>query len=74
MLYSYTDNTGKADYNMALLRRRTEAAADYLQKNYEPRSDRVVANRYGAENPIAGNETAEGRSENWRADVSIAGM
>jgi OOP family OmpA-OmpF porin len=73
-LFGYTDDTGKAEYNVELSRRRAEVAADYLQKNYELGSDRVVANWYGAENPIAGNDTAEGRAQNRRVEVSIGGM
>jgi len=73
-LFGYTDDTGKAEYNVELSRRRAEAAADYLQKNYELGSDRVVANWYGAQNPIAGNDTDEGRAQNRRVEVSIGGM
>jgi len=59
---------------MELSRRRAEAVADYLQKNYELGSDRVVANWYGAENPIAGNDNVEGRAQNRRVEISIGGM
>ena len=72
-LFGYTDDTGKAEYNVELSRRRAEAVADYLQKNYELGSDRVVANWYGAENPIASNDTAEGRAQNRRVEISIGG-
>jgi len=34
----------------------------------------VVANWYGAENPIASNDTPEGRAQNRRVEVSIGGM
>ena len=47
-LFGYTDDTGKAEYNVGLSRRRAEMAAEYLQKNYELGPDRVVANWYGA--------------------------
>jgi len=73
-LFGYTDDTGKAEYNVELSRRRAEAVADYLQKKFELGSDRVVANWYGAENPIAGNDTAEGRAQNRRVEISIGGM
>jgi len=59
---------------MELSRRRAEAVAEYLQKNYELGSDRVVANWCGAENPIAGNDTTEGQAQNRRVEVSIGGM
>jgi len=73
-LYGFTDDTGKPEYNMELSRRRAEAVADYLQKNYNLGSDRVVANWYGAANPIASNDTEEGRAKNRRVELSIGGM
>ena len=73
-LFGYTDDTGKAEYNMELSRRRAEAVADYLQKNFNLNSERVVANWYGAANPIAGNDSTEGRAQNRRVEVSLGGM
>ena len=73
-MFGYTDDTGKAEYNMELSRRRAEAVADYLQKKFELGSDRVVANWYGAANPIASNDTTEGRAQNRRVEIAIGGM
>lgn len=73
-LFGYTDDTGKPEYNMELSRRRAEAAADYLQKNYNLGSDRVVANWYGEKNPIAGNDSTGGQAKNRRVELSIGGM
>jgi OOP family OmpA-OmpF porin len=73
-LFGFTDDTGKPEYNMELSRRRAEAAADYLQKNYNLGSDRVVANWYGAANPVDSNDTEEGRAKNRRVELSIGGM
>jgi len=73
-LFGYTDDTGKPEYNMELSRRRAEAVADYLQKNYNLGSDRVVANWYGAKNPIAGNDSTGGQAKNRRVELSIGGM
>ena len=73
-LFGFTDDTGKPEYNMELSRRRAEAAADYLEKNYNLGSDRVVANWYGAANPVASNDTTDGRAQNRRVELSIGGM
>ncbi len=73
-LFGYTDDTGKAEYNMELSRRRAEAVANYLSQNFNLDSSRVVANWYGAANPIASNETEEGRAKNRRVEVSIGGI
>jgi len=73
-LFGYTDDTGKAEYNMELSRRRAEAAADYLYDNFNLTPDRVVSLWYAAENPIASNDTEEGRAKNRRVEVSIGGL
>ena len=73
-LFGYTDSIGTAEYNLQLSRRRAEAVADYLLKNFGFDSDRVVANWYGAANPVASNDTPEGRAKNRRVEISIGGM
>ena len=70
-LFGYTDDTGKPEYNMELSRRRAEAVADYLQKTYNLGPDRVVPDWYGAANPIASNDTAEGRAKNRRVELRV---
>jgi len=74
VLFGFTDDTGKPEYNTELSRRRAEAAADYLNKNFNLGSDRVVSLWYGADNPIAGNDTTAGRAKNRRVEVSIGGL
>jgi OOP family OmpA-OmpF porin len=73
-LFGYTDDTGKAEYNVELSRRRAEAAADYLNNTYNVGPDRVVSLWYGAENPVASNDTTEGRAKNRRVEISIGGL
>ena len=73
-LFGYTDDTGKPEYNVELSRRRAEAVANYLQKNYNLGSDRVVANWYGEKNPIASNDSTGGQAKNRRVELSIGGM
>jgi outer membrane protein OmpA-like peptidoglycan-associated protein len=73
-LFGYTDDTGKAEYNMELSRRRAEAAADYLNQNFNLGPDRVVTLWYGAENPVDSNDTEEGRAQNRRVEISIGGV
>jgi len=74
VLFGYTDDTGKPEYNMELSRRRAEEVADYLYNNFNLGPDRVISMWYGAENPIAGNDTEEGRAKNRRVEVSIGGL
>ncbi len=74
VLFGYTDDTGKPEYNMELSRRRSEAGADYLHKNFNLGTDRVIPMWYGADNPVASNDTKEGRAKNRRIEVSIGGL
>ena len=73
-LFGYTDDTGRLEYNWELSRRRAEAVADYLYNNFNLGSDRVVPFWYGADNPIAGNDTDAGRAKNRRVEISIGGL
>jgi OOP family OmpA-OmpF porin len=74
VLFGFSDDTGKREYNMELSRRRSEAVADYLFSKFNLGPDRVVSLWYGEANPIASNTTEEGRAKNRRVEVSIGGL
>ena len=66
----HTDNVGKDDDNLRLSQQRAEAIRNYLlKKGISPA--RVVAKGYGATQPVADNETEEGRQQNRRTEVRI---
>ncbi len=63
----YTDNTGNYDKNVILSARRAEAVKNYLVgKGIDGR--RIQTKGYGPENPIAPNDTPEGRAKNRRIE------
>jgi outer membrane protein OmpA-like peptidoglycan-associated protein len=66
----YTDNTGVPEYNIALSKRRCETVKKYLVDSGID-SSRIITNGYGAENPIADNNTREGRQLNRRTEFTI---
>jgi OOP family OmpA-OmpF porin len=74
LLEGYTDSVGPEEYNLGLSLRRAEGVASYLTKNYNVASDRIVVNYYGEANPVAGNDTAEGRAMNRRVEVAVGGL
>jgi len=74
VLFGYTDDTGRPEYNMQLSRNRAESVANYLYYNFNLGPDRVIPIWYGAANPIASNDTDEGRAKNRRVEVSIGGL
>lgn len=61
----HTDSEGEADYNLGLSERRAQAAADYLMSKGIAEGRLTVVGKGEAE-PIADNETAEGRALNRR--------
>jgi len=69
----YADSAGTSNRNQALSDRRAEAVAAYLQQECDVALSRVLAPiAMGTSNPVAPNETAQGRAENRRATVKIA--
>jgi len=69
-LSGYTDNTGKAASNLALSDKRAKAVKKYIaDKGVD--SDRITAKGYGIENPVADNNTAQGRAKNRRVEFKV---
>ena len=66
----YTDNTGNKNDNIDLSQKRAEAVVSYLI-SAGISEDRLIATGYGAANPIASNDTFEGRAKNRRIEVKI---
>jgi OOP family OmpA-OmpF porin len=69
-LQGHTDSRGAEVYNFDLSQRRADAVRNYLiTLGVSP--DQLVARGYGETQPIADNETAEGRAENRRVVMSV---
>ncbi len=70
MLVGHTDSTGSEEYNLDLSRRRAQSVGDYLAlQNVNP--VRYTMEGYGESQPVASNDTAEGRAQNRRVEVAI---
>jgi len=70
LLEGHTDSTGPEEYNLELSRKRAQATASYLAtQNVNP--TRFTTMGYGESQPIASNETSEGRGQNRRVEVAI---
>ncbi|HUN70226.1 MAG TPA: OmpA family protein [Burkholderiales bacterium] len=68
----YADAVGSASRNQVLSDRRAAAVVAYLQQECDVALSRVLAPiAMGASNPVAANETAQGRAENRRATVRL---
>lgn len=65
----YADSRGTEDYNQRLSERRAVTVRDYLVALGVGRN-RIEARGMGEREPVATNETAEGRARNRRVDVN----
>jgi outer membrane protein OmpA-like peptidoglycan-associated protein len=70
LIEGHTDNTGTEVYNMNLSQKRASNVAKYL-KDQGVKSGRVITEGYGENQPLASNETTEGRQNNRRVEVAI---
>lgn len=69
----HTDNTGSASHNQALSERRAAAVGQFLI------SQGAAANRFnirgvGFNQPVASNNTADGRAQNRRVEITLSPM
>ena len=70
LLAGHTDSTGSDEYNMGLSRQRAQSVANYLS-NQNVNRERFTVSGYGKSDPIASNNTADGRAQNRRVEVAI---
>lgn len=70
MLVGHTDADGADAYNQSLSERRAAAAASFLTAQGVPRA-RIDATGRGETEPVASNDTAQGKAQNRRVEVAI---
>ena len=67
----HTDNRGGKNYNQKLSERRAASVVKWLVKKGNVDSGRLTSHGYGLDEPIAENDTAEGRQKNRRVQFKI---
>jgi len=70
LVAGHADSVGKDEYNLGLSQRRAQAVTNYF-KSKGLAGSRFTTKWYGEKNPIASNDTAEGRAKNRRVNVVI---
>jgi len=70
LLAGHTDSTGSDEYNLGLSRRRAQSVADFLSI-HNVNSGRFTVHGYGKSDPVASNDTVDGRAQNRRVEVAI---
>ena len=71
VVQGFTDDTGPAEYNNQLSRRRADAVIQYLAAKHNVPAYRVYILGLGEHNPVAENKHAAGRAKNRRVDVQL---
>jgi OmpA-OmpF porin, OOP family len=69
-IVGHTDADGDEGFNQALSEKRAQAVADYLARAGLP-ADRFKAAGYGSQQPVASNDTDEGKAQNRRIDFVV---
>lgn len=70
LLEGHTDATGSEEYNLDLSRKRAQAVANELAGD-AVNPTRFTIMGYGESQPIASNDTSDGRQQNRRVEVAI---
>jgi outer membrane protein OmpA-like peptidoglycan-associated protein len=67
-----TDSVGGDSYNQDLSEKRADSVRDYLAKQNIPMAS-MTAQGFGKTQPVASNDTAEGRQQNRRVELVVSG-
>jgi len=68
----HTDSIGTDEYNRRLSEQRAQAVSDYLVAQGIS-SDVITASGFGKSEPVASNDTPEGRQQNRRVELVVSG-
>ena len=68
----HTDSVGTDDYNQQLSEKRAGTVRDYLVQQGIS-ADSIESRGFGKTEPVASNETPEGRQQNRRVEMVISG-
>jgi OmpA-OmpF porin, OOP family len=69
-ILGYTDATGSAEANQRLSQARADSVARFL-KARGLQADAIEVKGFGPSNPVASNETANGRAQNRRVEINV---
>lgn len=70
LIEGHTDSDGSDDYNQKLSERRAAAVSDFARNNGVS-SSRIITKGYGESQPVASNESADGKRQNRRVEIAV---
>jgi len=68
----YTDNVGGDQFNQTLSEERADAVRDYLASQGVS-ADAITTRGFGEADPVASNDTSQGRQQNRRVELVVSG-
>ena len=71
VIEGHTDSVGTAEYNKKLSQERADAVKKYMVEKGGIDANRLKAQGFGEEKPIASNKTKEGRQQNRRVEAAV---
>lgn len=71
LVIGYTDSTGAPESNQVMSEQRAQAVSDYLVTRHGIDPNRVTTEGRADQEPVASNDTPEGRAENRRAVIIL---
>ena len=71
VIEGHTDNVGKAAYNKKLSQERADAVKKYIVEEAGINANRIKAQGFGKDKPIASNKTKKGRQQNRRVEAAV---
>lgn len=71
MIEGHTDAQGDGSANITLSEKRAYAVMQYLRQSLLLSADQIRSMGFGADKPVASNQTADGRAKNRRIDIII---
>jgi len=70
LICGHTDSDGLEKYNLELSRKRAERVKKYLAKEHKIPGKNLKVEGIGEAQPVASNETAEGKAKNRRVEIT----
>jgi outer membrane protein OmpA-like peptidoglycan-associated protein len=70
-IYGYTDSTGGDSVNYPLSQDRAQSVQSYLI-SHGVQAQRIAVQGLGSQNPVASNDTVDGRAQNRRVEIYVA--
>ncbi|MGX4744094.1 OmpA family protein [Providencia rettgeri] len=71
MVSGYTDNTGNPEQNQKLSLKRAESVRDWIIQTSDISPTCFAVQGYGQNNPVADNNTTDGRARNRRVEIRL---